>query len=727
MRAWEVTFHDAENGGNVLGTTQSGTVTVSAEGLFNIAVTPPSEVIDAAEVWYSVGVDTDDPVDNDASDDVFPDRIQVLSVPFALQAQEVVAVDAMAVADGSVDNTEFQQLDGVSSNIQQQIDAIDTSGIGTNASNIAQNTSDIADNAADISQNTTDIATNAGIIDTNTTAIAGKADAADVAQNTSDIADNAAAIALKANSADVYTQAAADTAFVDATGDTMSGALGVDTVNEATADAGVNVDGVLLKDSFVSLAQTTAPGDPADKLYNVGGSLFFNGVQVDATTVGKDAINNAGTLGFEWADIEVSDTLTIGSGGSVDNGAFSALGDLQAESAIGTGSGQVAAGDHDHNLQNLSGAVTDAQVPDALTIQGGSVNNDSFSAISDLGAESAIGTGAAQVAAGDHSHMLQDLGGAVTDAQVPDNITITEADTLADVTGRGASTASNISLSGAAQSITFTNPTGIVGINSDSVLGLGLEGLTILNGSMTSVGQIQFNDDSAANPAMTYGNDPNTGVHRPGNDQLALVTNGVSRLTVDNAEVNLTGNVMEIATGTAPGTTTNKLYNTGGNLFWNGTQLNGGGGGSTSEVWRFFGRSQSLVELAATSLDQSENVTHDDSQIPVNLQFINVPYQVTIQNIQVYVNEYEAFTGTRVVNVDFQIRDISTGTLEHTVAGTFNATAASSLSWSTISLSGTAADLVIETTEFLSARVTLAGTDGGNGGLDLTFRITVTQ
>ena len=124
-------------------------------------------------------------------------------------------------------------------------------------------------------------------------------------------------------------------------------------------------------------------------------------------TVDKDAINNSGTLGFDWADGEIADNLTI-QGGSVDNDSFSAISDLIDESAIGTGAGQVAAGNHGHMLQDLGGAATDAQIANNLTIQGGTVNNDSFSAISDLVVESAIGTSPGQVAAGNHGHLLQD-------------------------------------------------------------------------------------------------------------------------------------------------------------------------------------------------------------------------------------------------------------------------------------------------------------------------------
>jgi len=464
-RAYIVQFHDASVGGNLIGAALTGTVSVSADGLFNLAVEPPAAILTAPEVWYSLGVDTDDPADNVATDDVFPSRIRVYSVPFALQAGEV---DASGVGNGTVDNTELEALDGVTSGIQAQIDAIDTSGIATNAAAISQLQTDVA---------------------------------------------------AKADSTDVYTRTESDTNFVAVAGDTMTGALGVDTINEATTNAGVTVDGVTLKDNYVLLAPIMAPGDTTGKLYNVAGSLFFSGAALGGATVNKDAINNSGTLGFDWADGELADALTI-QGGTVNNDSFSALSDLTAESAIGSAMGQVAAGDHGHILSALSGSVTDAQVPDALTIAGGTVNNNSFSAISDLTAESAIGTSTGQVAAGDHSHTLSALSGSVTDAQVPDTITISGVDAA---------------------------------------------------------------DDTAGTPAYAYASDPNTGVHRPGADVLGLVTNGVLRLSVDNAEVNLLNNVLEIASGSAPGVTANKLYNSSGNLFWNGTQLDAGGGGTTRD------------------------------------------------------------------------------------------------------------------------------------------------
>jgi len=470
-RAYTVQFHDAATAGNLLGAALTGSVDVSADGLFNLSVEPPAAILSATEVWYSLGVDTDDPADSSAADDIFPSRIRVYSVPFALQAAEV---DASGVGNGSVDNTELDALDGVTGDIQAQIDAIDTSGIATNASAITQLQTDVA---------------------------------------------------AKADSTDVYTKTESDSTFVAVAGDTMSGALGVNTINEATLNSGVTADGVTFKDSYVLLNPIAAPGDTTGKLYNVGGSLFFNGAAVGGTTVNKDAINNSGTLGFDWLDAELDNALTI-AGGTVNNDSFSALSDLTAESAIGTGAGQVAAGNHGHTLSALSGSVTDAQVPDALTIAGGTVNNNSFSALSDLSAESAIGTSTGQVAAGDHGHTLSALSGSVTDAQVPDTITISGVDAA---------------------------------------------------------------DDTAGTPSIAYASDPNTGIHRPSADVLALVTGGAVRLSVDNAEVNLLNNILEIASGSAPGTTTNKLYNNSGNLFWNGTQLDTGGGGADTDTMNWTG------------------------------------------------------------------------------------------------------------------------------------------
>ena len=116
-------------------------------------------------------------------------------------------IDATKLADGSVTNTELQYIGTLSSDVQTQINGLN--------SNIATNASDITANTAAIATNTTDIATNASNITANTAAIA--TNTTDIATNTSDITVNTAAIAtnttdiannasnITANTADIVT------------------------------------------------------------------------------------------------------------------------------------------------------------------------------------------------------------------------------------------------------------------------------------------------------------------------------------------------------------------------------------------------------------------------------------------------------------------------------------------------------------------------------------------
>lgn len=180
-RAWQVKFFGAQTGGTQLGATLTGTVTVSAEGVFDIPVTPPQEALSAAQPWYELAVDGTPTPNGVDTEDVFPQRVAVHSVPFALEANHVAVA---GVGAGTVSDTEFGALDGVTSGIQAQI-------------NLKANTADIYTKTA---------------IDT---AIAVKANTADVytkAQMDTSLAAQTAAITAKANAADVYTKAQVDTA-----------------------------------------------------------------------------------------------------------------------------------------------------------------------------------------------------------------------------------------------------------------------------------------------------------------------------------------------------------------------------------------------------------------------------------------------------------------------------------------------------------------------------------
>lgn len=89
QRAWRITFYTEETGGVAIATPFSGAVELTDRGIFNIAVTPPTEALNSPSLWYELAIDSDEPTDGDASDDVFPDRIAVYSVPFALRAKEL--------------------------------------------------------------------------------------------------------------------------------------------------------------------------------------------------------------------------------------------------------------------------------------------------------------------------------------------------------------------------------------------------------------------------------------------------------------------------------------------------------------------------------------------------------------------------------------------------------------------------------------------------------------
>jgi hypothetical protein len=114
-RAFEIRFFDAESGGNQLGGVSSGTVEVELDGVFNIPVIPSALVLSASLAWYSIGIDTDTPADGSAADDLFPLRIQLHSVPFALLAadsQKLGGQDAAAYATDSDVAGEFLPLSG---------------------------------------------------------------------------------------------------------------------------------------------------------------------------------------------------------------------------------------------------------------------------------------------------------------------------------------------------------------------------------------------------------------------------------------------------------------------------------------------------------------------------------------------------------------------------------------------------------------------------------------
>jgi hypothetical protein len=210
-RAYVVRFFDAETGGTLLAGPITGFTTLTPEGLFSISVVIPDAALDAAQVWYELGIDSDAVPDGVVSGgEVFVGRVRLWSVPYARVSGRVETVGVEQLAGGVVSTSEFTALDGVTGNIQAQL-------------NTKANAADVyTKSEVDASQAAQDtlIAQKANIADVYTksevdtsqaaqdTVIAQKADttyvdAANAAQDT--------VIAQKANSADVYTKSEVDT------------------------------------------------------------------------------------------------------------------------------------------------------------------------------------------------------------------------------------------------------------------------------------------------------------------------------------------------------------------------------------------------------------------------------------------------------------------------------------------------------------------------------------
>jgi hypothetical protein len=304
MRDFSVQFYDAESGGNSLDAPSIGAIAVSPEGLFNIQITLPPAALAAPAVWYEVSIASGATPGPLAASDTFPNRVKVHSVPFALESARTKHVETANVGAGTVNDAEFGALAGVTGGIQGQLNA----------------KADAADVYTQTEVNTSQSAQD--------TTIAAKANSADVytkAQvDTSQSAQNTA-ITAKANASDLTTETTArtnaDILKVAKAGDTMTGAL--------------NVNG-----SYIGVGQATAPGTVTDRLYNVGGTLQWNGspaYRFPWTTVTTNT-QMAGNNGY-IANAASMLTLTLPASASLN------VGDTLRVTGMGTGGWKIAQSD----------------------------------------------------------------------------------------------------------------------------------------------------------------------------------------------------------------------------------------------------------------------------------------------------------------------------------------------------------------------------------------------
>ena len=170
-----------------------------------------------------------------------------------------------------------------------------------------------------------------------------------------------------------------------------------------------------------------------------------------------------------------------------------------------------------------------------------------------------------------------------------DNVTFTynSADATTTFSGFYASTTNNLTLSGTASAATFTGTTAnFTNVNAQNISVTTITGTTAsftsgvftsLSGTTHTITSGVFASGTAALPSISFVSDPNTGVFSPGADQLAVATNGTSRLSISSAgEVTTTNEKLNlitvgrgggaVATNTAVGTNALLSNSTGARL-----------------------------------------------------------------------------------------------------------------------------------------------------------------
>jgi hypothetical protein len=238
-----------------------------------------------------------------------------------------------------------------------------------------------------------------------------------------------------------------------------------------------------------SAATADAKIDPADLFPNrvaVHSVLFAQranhaltaNTATTATLALKSKQADTATFAVNAASAGIATTATVALSAKTLEGVSAAnlATDAELTSALATKADLA----HSHNLDALAGSVTDAQVPDSITVNHAATATTATVALKALESDrattatlalnaktlegvsvTALATDAeltsalAAKAALAHSHNLDALGGAVTDAQVPDSITIDHATTATFSVNAGtANTATTATFAATAGSVT---------------------------------------------------------------------------------------------------------------------------------------------------------------------------------------------------------------------------------------------------------------------------------
>ena len=100
VRDYRVRFFESGTGGSSIGEVL-GTVSLSTGGRFSIDLVPPEAALDAAEAWYELAIDA--AADGIDPNDIFPNRVRILSVPFALHSADAQTLGETPAEDYSTD------------------------------------------------------------------------------------------------------------------------------------------------------------------------------------------------------------------------------------------------------------------------------------------------------------------------------------------------------------------------------------------------------------------------------------------------------------------------------------------------------------------------------------------------------------------------------------------------------------------------------------------------
>jgi len=133
---------------------------------------------------------------------------------------------------------------------------------------------------------------------------------------------------------------------------------------------------------------------------------------------------------------------------------------------------------HDHAFYQINGTVTDAQVPNNITVNYAATAGD---------ADTLDGLHATAFADAGHDHAFYQINGTVTDAQVPNNITVNYAATAGD--------ADTLDGQDATSFVSTTGPESVTGTSTGNIL-------TVTNSGTGGVGRFEITNTASNGAAL---------------------------------------------------------------------------------------------------------------------------------------------------------------------------------------------------------------------------------